>query len=99
MRLGTSSPLMHNSAEEWAKNQTALGCRAVVFPLSSDDPEEKINEYNMTFMNPKIAARHGYVDEVIKPEATRERLYSDLILLEHKRSHDAVDKKHGNIPL
>jgi sugar phosphate isomerase/epimerase len=36
---------MHNSAEEWAKNQTALGCRAVVFPLSSDDPEEKINEY------------------------------------------------------
>ena len=45
MRLGTSSPLMHNSAEEWAKNQTALGCRAVVFPLSSDDPEEKINEY------------------------------------------------------
>ena len=61
--------------------------------------EEKINEYNMTFMNPKIAARHGYVDEVIKPEATRERLYSDLILLEHKRSHDAVDKKHGNIPL
>ena len=61
--------------------------------------EEKINEYNMTFMNPRIAAQHGYVDEVIKPEATRERLYSDLILLEHKRSHDAVDKKHGNIPL
>jgi len=45
MRLGTSSPLKHDSAEEWAKNQIALGCRAVVFPLSSDDPEEKIKEY------------------------------------------------------
>ena len=45
MRLGTSSPLKHDSAEEWAKNQVALGCRAVVFPLSSDDPEEKIKEY------------------------------------------------------
>ena len=45
MRLGTSSPLKHDSALEWAENQTALGCRAVVFPLSSDDPEEKIEEY------------------------------------------------------
>lgn len=33
MRLGTSSPLKHDSAEEWAKNQAALGCRSVVFPL------------------------------------------------------------------
>ena len=45
MRLGTSSPLKHFTAEEWAKNQSALGCRSVVFPLSSDDPEDKINEY------------------------------------------------------
>ena len=45
MRLGTSSPLKHDSAEEWAKNQIALGCRSVVFPLSSDDPEDKIKEY------------------------------------------------------
>ena len=33
MRLGTSSPLPHGSAEEWASNQIALGCRSVVFPL------------------------------------------------------------------
>ena len=45
MRLGTSSPLEHGSADEWAKNQVALGCRSVVFPLSSNDPEEKIKEY------------------------------------------------------
>lgn len=45
MRLGTSSPLSHTSAKEWAKNQSALGCRSVVFPLSCNDPEDKIDEY------------------------------------------------------
>lgn len=45
MRLGTSSPLQHSSAEEWARKQVELGCRAVVFPLSSEDSEEKIREY------------------------------------------------------
>ena len=45
MRLGTSSPLNHTTADEWAKNQVELGCRVVVFPLSCNDPEEKIIEY------------------------------------------------------
>lgn len=45
MRLGTSSPLKHDSAEQWAKNQVELGCRAVVFPLSANAPEDKIDEY------------------------------------------------------
>ena len=45
MRLGTSSPLKHATAGEWAENQVSLGCRAVVFPLSADDSEAVINEY------------------------------------------------------
>ena len=45
MRLGTSSPLAHSSSEEWAQNQISLGCRSVVFPLSADAPEDKIQEY------------------------------------------------------
>ena len=45
MRLGTSSPIKHDSPEQWAKNQVKLGCRAVVFPLSADDPEDKIEAY------------------------------------------------------
>ena len=53
MRLGTSSPLAHSSAEEWAENQIKLGCRAVVFPVQSDEPIEKIDEYK------KAAETHG----------------------------------------
>ena len=45
MRLGTSSPLQHNSPEEWAENQVKLGCGAVVFPVQSNEPEAKILAY------------------------------------------------------
>ena len=61
--------------------------------------QEKIDEYNEKFMNPSIAAMHGYVDEIIRPEATRERIYGDIMILSDKRSLDSVHKKHGNIPL
>ena len=61
--------------------------------------QEKIDEYNEKFMNPGIASMHGYVDEIIKPEATIERLYGDILMLSDKRSVDGVHKKHGNIPL
>ena len=65
----------------------------------ADFLQEKIDEYNEKFMNPGIASMHGYVDEIIKPEATRERLYGDILMLSDKRSVDGVHKKHGNIPL
>ncbi len=45
MRLGTSSPLMHASPEEWAANQIRLGCTTVVFPVQSNEPEKKIIAY------------------------------------------------------
>ena len=45
MRLGTSSPLAHTSPEEWAENQVKLGCSSVVFPVQSNEPEERIIAY------------------------------------------------------
>ena len=45
MRLGTSSPLRHSSADEWAKNHCVLGCSAVVFPVQSNEPLDRIDEY------------------------------------------------------
>ena len=45
MRLGTSSPLKHNSPEEWAQNQVKLGCATVNFPLNCNDDEQKIIAY------------------------------------------------------
>ncbi|MCR5322192.1 MAG: sugar phosphate isomerase/epimerase [Lachnospiraceae bacterium] len=45
MRLGTSSPLRHSTPEEWADDQIGLGCTSVVFPVQSNEPEEKIMAY------------------------------------------------------
>ena len=45
MRLGTSSPLSHSSPKDWAENQIKLGCTTVVFPVQSNEPEEKILAY------------------------------------------------------
>ncbi|MCR5501983.1 MAG: sugar phosphate isomerase/epimerase [Lachnospiraceae bacterium] len=45
MKLGTSSPLAHTSAADWAAKQKALGCGAVVFPVQSNEPEERILAY------------------------------------------------------
>ena len=60
--------------------------------------EELVAEYNDKFMNPYVAASRGYVDEVILPEETKEKIVSALASLETK-SQSRPYKKHGNIPL
>jgi propionyl-CoA carboxylase beta chain len=50
------------------------------------------------FAHPYKAAERGYIDEVIKPEQTRERLIRGFKMLENKVDK-LPKKKHGNIPL
>ena len=49
-------------------------------------------------MNPYVAARRGYVDDVIEPATTRKMLIAAFNSLETKVVRKA-NKKHGNIPL
>lgn len=68
----------------------------------AENPEEKLNEkmesYRKRFMNPFIAAKRGYIDDVIFPRTTRHRLIRTLQFLESKKP-GRPDRKHGNIPL
>jgi len=50
------------------------------------------------FANPYSAAERGYVDEVIEPGLTREKLIRAFEMLENK-AENMPRKKHGNIPL
>jgi propionyl-CoA carboxylase beta chain len=59
---------------------------------------EKVSEYIENFANPYVAARRGYIDEIIEPSETREKLIAAFKLLENKRV-PIPSKKHGNIPL
>ncbi len=69
---------------------------------SAEDPiatrNEKIQEYKDKFANPYVAAERGYVDDVIEPALTRQRLISAFDMLESKRETRPV-KKHGNLPV
>jgi propionyl-CoA carboxylase beta chain len=68
----------------------------------SDDPEvteqKLIDDYTEHFANPYKAAEQGFVDAVILPEETRQRIFRALELLKHKADRNP-DRKHGNIPL
>ena len=57
-----------------------------------------VAEYKEKFANPYKAAELGYIDEVLDPKFTRQRLIQALDLLEGKRERGPA-RKHGNIPL
>jgi propionyl-CoA carboxylase beta chain len=59
---------------------------------------EKEAEYAELFANPFNAAARGYVDEVITPSDTREKLIRSFDMLKNK-VRNAPRKKHGNLPL
>jgi propionyl-CoA carboxylase beta chain len=69
---------------------------------NAKDPAETRKElqddYREKFANPYRAAELGYVDEIIEPAVTRERLIRSFELLANKRQSNPP-KKHSNIPL
>jgi propionyl-CoA carboxylase beta chain len=60
--------------------------------------KEKEAEYAEKFANPYGAAARGFIDEVILPEQTRERLIRAYAMLRNKVVN-GPKRKHGNIPL
>ena len=83
----------------------AKGAAEIIFKKEiseSKDPEaklaEKVDEYTKKFANPYRAAHRGYIDEVIYPDQTREKLIRAFDMLQNKVA-TLPRKKHGNIPL
>ena len=60
--------------------------------------QEKVAEYEEKFNNPYRAAEMGYVDDIIEPATSRQRIISAFDMLASKRQ-SLPAKKHGNIPL
>ena len=57
-----------------------------------------VDEYKAKFGDPYVAARNGWLDDVIEPSESRLRLIRALNILKSKREW-SPPKKHGNIPL
>jgi propionyl-CoA carboxylase beta chain len=59
---------------------------------------ELTDEYRQRFANPFVAARRGFIDDVIQPRHTRQRICRSLAMLRSKKLENPW-RKHGNIPL
>lgn len=83
----------------------AKGAAEIIFKreiASATNPEsewlKKEQEYADAFANPYRAAEKGFIDEVIFPNETRERIVRGLKSLKNKKE-EVPQRKHGNIPL
>ncbi len=106
-----SKPLGADMVFAWPTAEIAvMGAKGAVEVISTykkeikaaDDPvaktAEKIKEYEEAFNVPYLAAKRGYIDDVILPSETRRRLISSLEAMCNK-NEVLPPKKHGNIPL
>jgi propionyl-CoA carboxylase beta chain len=79
----------------------AKGAVEIIFRKEAGDPEAlaaREAEYKDRFANPFVAAKLGYIDDVIMPHGTRRRLIRALRTLKNKQAENPW-KKHDNIPL
>ena len=79
----------------------AKGAVEIIFRKDIGD-EKKIAEhtkmYEDNFANPYVAAKKGYIDDIIMPHSTRKRVIKALRTLRTKELENPW-KKHDNIPL
>ncbi|MEO0549589.1 MAG: acyl-CoA carboxylase subunit beta [Pseudomonadota bacterium] len=79
----------------------AKGAVEIIFRKDIGD-QDKIAEHTKTyednFANPYIAAKLGYIDDIIMPHSTRRRVGKALRTLRGKEVSNPW-KKHGNMPL
>ena len=81
------------------------GAANIIFKKEIDsaaDPaaarKEKLDAYRAEFATPYQAAKRGYVDDVIEPCETRQKVAAALNMLASKRVSNP-HKKHGNFPV
>ncbi|MEQ8689910.1 MAG: acyl-CoA carboxylase subunit beta [Pseudomonadales bacterium] len=79
----------------------AKGAVEIIFRKELGDAEgtqARTDEYQELFANPYVAASRGYIDDVIVPQETRERVCRSFAMLRDKKLENPW-RKHGNIPL
>lgn len=96
----SSKHLKGDANYSWPSGEIAvMGAKgAVEIIFRGKDIDRKTTEYTDRFANPMVAAQRGFIDAVLDPASTRERLCDDLEMLREK-DVERPWRKHGNIPL
>lgn len=66
--------------------------------VSEEELKEKADEYREKFASPFVAGTRGYLDDVLRPQNTRNRICRALGMLRSKQLENPW-KKHDNLPL
>lgn len=77
------------------------GAVEIIFRKDASDSDKITTlsqEYREKFTNPYVAAKMGYVDDIIMPHETRKKIVASLEMLQTKCITDPW-KKHDNMPL
>ncbi len=93
----------------WPSAEVAVmgadGAVNIIFRKDISKAEDKeatrkriVDEYSAEFATPYKAAERGFVDDVIEPTTSRQRIIDAFKMLEGKREKLPA-KKHGNMPL
>lgn len=87
----------------WPNAEIAvMGAKGAVAVLHRDaDPEvleQHLQDYQKQFSNPYVAASRGFIDDIIRPYNTRDRICRVLAMLESKQVKTPW-KKHDNLPI
>eukprot|EP00123_Amoebidium_parasiticum_P013137 comp21793_c0_seq1/m.30973 comp21793_c0_seq1/g.30973 ORF comp21793_c0_seq1/g.30973 comp21793_c0_seq1/m.30973 type:complete len:553 (-) comp21793_c0_seq1:263-1921(-) len=97
----SSKHLRGDSNYAWPSAEIAVmgakGAVSIIF-RGAQDLAAKEREYESTLCTPFPAASRGFIDDIIEPATTRQRICEDLEILQRK-SQENPPKKHGNIPL
>ena len=75
------------------------GAANIIF--RKEGPEQRaqsIEQYKAEFATPYKAAEHAFVDDVIHPAESRQKIVAAFEMLRGKEQ-SIPEKKHGNIPL
>ena len=79
----------------------AKGAVEILYRRDAGDPERlagHAESYAAAFSNPFVAARRGYIDDIVMPRDTRPQVCRALSMLRGKMLENPW-KKHGNMPL
>ncbi len=87
----------------WPNSEIAvMGAKGAISVLyrncSEKEIEEALKNYEEKFSSPLAAASRGYIDDIIKPYATRAKICKSFAILESKKIR-CEWKKHDNLPM
>ena len=61
--------------------------------------KEQLAEYRKRYMNSHMVLERHFVDEELRPEQTRKRLYQDILTLSGAKEKRTIPKKNANPPV